>query len=597
LSKLPAVAFAALVAATVGAFFVTQHLKVTTPLLAGLPAPHPAVINPLNGSTCGGVNHRRMVVSFYLLHRSDDVDVSIVDQSGAIIRTLASGRHMRKGVRRPDGVFVWDGRQENGSIAPDGIYYIRVALLHQGRTVTISNSAGPEPVTVKTLPPRPVVTSVSPSLIPQGSTPVTIHYAGNEDRGVMIRIYRTDVPGKPRLANSFRWGAHRASWDGHIHQQPAPAGTYLVGLDVTDVGCNTGHFPLVLPPPPGSTPHAGVTVRYLAAQPPLVPVTAGSRAVVYVDSRRRPYRWLLWRAGVHKTISSGRADRTVLRVQVPARRGAGLYHLALRSGPHSTAVPLVVNQARRAHILVVLPALTWQGLNPVDDNADGMPNTLPAGGPIQLARPFANGLPGGFSDEAGILGYLDATHRSYELTTDLALMAGIGPTLSGHRAVVLAGSERWLPVPLSSALRAYVLGGGNVLSTGVDSLLRSVSIRASTALDPTGPSATDALGARPGSVVAHSSAPIAVIRDGLGIFSSTAGLFPGFTSYQPFTSVAPPAQIRSAAGVSDTAPSVVGYQLGRGTVVDIGLPGFGSHLARDIDARELMGRLWNVLSR
>ena len=38
-----------------------------------------------------------------------------------------------------------------------------------------------------------------------------------------------------------------------------------------------------------------------------------------------------------------------------------------------------------------------------------------------------------------LLAYLDATHRAYDLTTDLGLIDGVGPQLSGHRAVVLAG--------------------------------------------------------------------------------------------------------------------------------------------------------------
>src|SRR5437588_10523116 len=101
--RLPAVAFAALVVATVAAFFVTQHLKVTTPLIAGRPAPDPAAINPRDGATCQGVNHRFTRVSFYLLHRSDDVAVYVVDQSGAVVRTIVSKRHMRRGVRTPDG--------------------------------------------------------------------------------------------------------------------------------------------------------------------------------------------------------------------------------------------------------------------------------------------------------------------------------------------------------------------------------------------------------------------------------------------------------------------------------------------------------------
>ena len=99
--RLPVVAFASLAVATVGAFFVTQHLKVTTPLISGFPAPgrRRGSIR-VDGKVCGGVSHRTDVVSFYLQHRSDDVDVYIVDQAATIVRTLASGRHMRRGVRK-----------------------------------------------------------------------------------------------------------------------------------------------------------------------------------------------------------------------------------------------------------------------------------------------------------------------------------------------------------------------------------------------------------------------------------------------------------------------------------------------------------------
>src|SRR2546423_14994366 len=100
-------------------------------------------------------------------------------------------------------------------------------------------------------------------------------------------------------------GAQRGVWAGLTNRRPPPAGVYLVGLDVTDAACNTGHFPATLPPPPGSTPGAGVTVRYLAAQPPLDPVSAGSKAAVYVDSRQRPYGWSLSGQGAKKPLSSG----------------------------------------------------------------------------------------------------------------------------------------------------------------------------------------------------------------------------------------------------------------------------------------------------
>jgi N,N-dimethylformamidase beta subunit-like, C-terminal len=591
-NRLPFLAFGALVAATVGAFFVTQHLKVTTPLIAGFPAPDPSTINPVSGTTCGGTDYRGTMISFYLLYRTDDVDVFVVDQSGAIVRTVAVGRHMRRGVRKPDGVFYWNGREDNGSVAPDGTYHFRIALLQQGRTVDLTS----EPVRVKTTPPRPVVVGVSPSLIPQRRTAVTIRYAGNENRGGTVRIYRTDLAGGPRLVKSFPtpWRGQTASWDGTVaHGRPAPAGTYLVGLDVTDAACETGHFPVVMPPPPGTTPHAGVTVRYLAGQPPPGPVTASTRGLAYVDSRRAPYRWSLLRAGSPKPLESGQSSAVALRVPIPGRQ-SGLYELALRVPSHGTAVPLVATGRTRARALVVLPALTWQGLNPVDDTGDGLPSTLAAGGPIALARPFANGLPPGFADEQALLAYLDGAHRPYELTTDLALAEGAGPPLAGHATVVLAGDEHWLPASVGTALRGYVQGGGHVLSLGIDSLRRTVTLESGQAIDPTAPAATDVLGARPGQLVTHNHDLLLTIDDGLGIFSGTSGALSGFGSYQP---IAPPGQPLSEAGTSSSSAAIVGYALGKGTVVEIGLPGFGSSLAHNVDAKQLMDRVWTVLGR
>jgi len=595
-SRLPVAAFGALVLATVAAFFVTQHLKVSTPLISGDPKAIPATISP-NETGCGSA-FRSTRFSFYLLHRADDVDVYVVDQSGTIVRTLASGRHMT--IRPPvRDFFPWNGRRDDGSLAPDGTYYYRIALLQQGRTITWTKT----PVTVKSTPPRPVVTSVTPSLIPDRGIPPTISYRGNEGRRGTVRIYRTDLAAGWRLVASLPAPARpaaRASWNGMIAGRPAPAGTYLAGLDVTDSACNTGHFPASIPPKPASTPHAGVTVRYLAAQPPLDPVSAGSTTLVYVDSRHRPYSWALQRTGVRRPAATGTGRGYALRVRVPAAAGAGLYELSLSSGAHQTTVPVIAGAhagQRSASILVVLPALTWQGENPGDEDGDGLPDTLSAGGPIELQRPLANGLPVGFAGEAGLIAYLDRAHLPYDLTTDLGLIDGLGPALSGHRGVVLAGSERWLPSPLSSALRSYVQGGGHVLSLGIDSLRRGVTVQGGRALDPTQPQAADAFGARAGPVVTGSSELITEAKDGLGIFSHTSGALAGFRDYQPIASVAPPAQpIASAAGTSASTAAIAGYRLGGGTVVEVGLGGFGSSLAANIDSQELIGRLWAVLS-
>lgn len=271
MSRLPVAAFVALAIATIAAFFVIQHLKVTTPLIAGYPAPYPSAINPVNGQVClrrnpkgelVPVSFKRMKVSFYLLNRADNVDVYILDSDANIVRELpGSGVHMAIKKRHP---FVWNGREDNGSIAPDGTYDIKVSLVHQGRSVLISNNSGAEPVTVQTVPPHPTITSVTPSVISTGGAQgATIRFAGAGGLPSRILVYRTGVPGGPQLLKSFAAGRGGSSvWDGTAPGgRPAPAGTYTFRLQVTDKACNRGFYPAQWPPAGGPPATDRVTVR------------------------------------------------------------------------------------------------------------------------------------------------------------------------------------------------------------------------------------------------------------------------------------------------------------------------------------------------
>ena len=101
-------------------------------------------------------------------------------------------------------------------------------------------------------------------------------------------------------------------------------------------------------------------------------------------------------------------------------------------------------------------------------------------------------------------------------------------------------------------------------------------------------------GAQPGSLSTHNTELITTLQDPLGIFSTTSGAFSGFDSYQ--TIIPPGAASASLAGVGLAAPTIVGFDLGRGTVVEIGLPGFADSLASNVDSQELIGRVWQLLS-
>jgi FlgD Ig-like domain len=268
--RLPVATFVALAAATVGAFFLTQHLKVTTPLINGLPAPVPSTINPVNGGTCPLrnskgrrvlVSYRRMKVSFYLQNRGDVVYVYMVDAEGRVVATLpGSGRYLTTFRRR---AFVWDGREDNGQVAPDGAYDIRVSLAHQGRTLLIAKNTGAvEPVTVQTHPPRLVVTSVTPRAVSAPGRPAfTIHYSGNQGLRPRVLILRVAGGARPQLVKSYAATSKAgvSVWNGTVSGgAAASAGTYLIGLRLApDRTCNTVQSALT----PAAAPQAVVTVR------------------------------------------------------------------------------------------------------------------------------------------------------------------------------------------------------------------------------------------------------------------------------------------------------------------------------------------------
>jgi FlgD Ig-like domain len=260
-SRLPFAGFAVLVVATVAAFFITQHLKVATPLLAGFPRPVPAGINPVSGTECYDpavgktVDYRQMTISFYLLNQSDNIDVSVVNEHGRVVATLARGTYMPGGSHPVRKLFRWNGFESDGALAPDGVYYVRVHLIHQDRTVKISDSSGPIPFRVITTPPKPLITQLTPHQIQASRpTPVRIDFTGNGSRLATVLIYRLGSHGRPQLVKSFITGGHSAEWNGLIQKRPAPPGNYFIGLEVTDLACNTGFYPPTLFPLP---PHAG----------------------------------------------------------------------------------------------------------------------------------------------------------------------------------------------------------------------------------------------------------------------------------------------------------------------------------------------------
>jgi hypothetical protein len=660
--RLPQFAFGLLALATIGAFFLVQAVKTAAPFLWVTPNPIPASFNPIRGRLCttskGTVlNYRQTSVTFSV-SRADTVGVYIVsadNPGGSTIATVSAGTPMAASPNATVDArtFSWNGRMADGQFASHGTYYFRIVLEKEGRSIDLST----RPVQVLTRPPHPRILAVGPltatatgtrtgttttdtgkpaagkSTNSTGTTTtgsgssrsalrsagpavlspprggVRIDFKAGNYKDASIDIYRTDVAGGPELVSSLPIADPKRGWivwHGKIDGEPAPAGTYLIGISVEDQACNGGRWPSAVPRASGVTPHAGVTISYLSVTPPLVPTASGARASVAVDSAGAAFSWRLRRAGTSRTVArgSGPAGSSTLRVRMPRRR-AGLYTLTVNAGAQSAAVPLVASQAgaaaAHARVLVVLPMLTWMGDTPVDDSGDGLPDTLRAGNDVSLARPLVDGPPAGFGADAGLLSYLSAHDLGFQLTTDVALAEGVGPSLADRGGVVFPEGENFLPAELEPTLRGFVRGGGRALVLGTRALSAVSHISGFPATPRAGAPVTitaDPFGARRGQLTPTGGELISSVRDDALSLFHDAGEYGGFSRYQPISppSGTPAADV-SAIGIGSATPAIVGFHDGSGTVVEVGLSGFAASLAHNPDASSLLSNVWSLLSQ
>jgi hypothetical protein len=586
------VTFLVLLGATFAAFFVAQRLKSAPPTIRvkGL-----AVLFSPNGDGRRDVNR----FSLTSAKAADDVAVDVVDASGLRVRRLVSGVDLRPDV--PLGL-RWNGRTDAGRRAPDGRYRLRVTLRAQGRTLIV-----PSLTVVDTRPPHSTVCvgvrcteNRTANIVAPGTSPIRVYVKGVSRKfPTQVVVLRTDA-GPPHVVGRFQGdpGAHRLEWDGLVDGAPAPPGIYLFRVRVRDVAGNIAVTPRHLRAD-DIRGRPGLTIRGLAAQPPVRPVTAGHRAEFFVDARGKPYRWSVRRIGYPQIRRRGTGRGPQLSFHAP-RGNSGAYLLSLRAGRFKTTVPFLVQSEQRAKILVVVPAITWLGTDRVDDPPfDGLPNTLTDGGAVHWPR-VLSGLPQEFADvTAPLLVFLDRHGVRYDLTSDIDLAESTNPRASDRKGVLVAGPEHWVTHAVAKRLRRYVSDGGRLAYLGPDTLRRGVTLSlrdagdAGTLSRPTQPTSTDALGARierprtpspPAALIQFDGNPAYGLMTGIG----PNGL-PGFSQLEESATELPAhAKLLAAVGqdLTDTEvaqaqqsgkparelrPALSAIRLGKGLVIRIGL--------------------------
>ena len=585
---LPRVAFAALVAATIAAFFVTQRLKHEPAVLSGK-----RLLRPLDFSPDGNGYQDRLRIQFGL-RRADDVTVSVVSRStGDVVKHIVTSMHV-KAYRQV--VLHWLGRTDEGRPAPDGTYRVKVGLRREGRSLTL-----PGEVRVDRRPPPVKITKRSNEGVVRPGTPVQINFRGTSRRAPKLLVIRTDLP-HPRVVAEFDGQTRHRKL---LWPSAGPPGVYLLGVETRDAAGNFGHYPATLPNRPigvGTPVHlpahlrdaAGVTVRQVAVVPvSFAPVKAGGKISFFIDARGSRYTWDVRRLGSPAVHSSGSGTRFKLTFKSP-RGISAVYVLEVRANGGLSQTPFAVENRKPAkqRVLVVLPYITWQARSVIDDKPfDGVPDTLGRGGPVPLLRPL--GLPAGFGqNEAPLLIFLDRSGLRYDLTTDAALAAGEGPQLAGHSGVVIAGQAPWTTPALGTALKRYVIGGGKVLLAGTDALRGTATLSNGSLTSPSPLSDTDSFGLRYQSVRPFTGT-ITAFTATSSLFTGSGGQFTGFTSYEPLASKA------GIIGYGGPAPNVrviAQVALGKGQIIRFGLPQWSSRLS-DPAVQGLTRQAWSLLSQ
>lgn len=593
--------FALVVVATIAAFFVAQQLKSEFPLVLRF-ATLPARFSP----NADGFEDRTRVG--FDLSEPAQVTFEVVDSEGNEVRRIVDNRRLAGDTKHR---FGWDGRDDAGNVVPDGTYRMRVVRRDESRVIDSYKE-----ITVDTEPPRARLVSAEPSVIAPaapGQRPrVVIRYAGPVNNSPEFRVFRTD-DGPPRVVRRFRGDNRRQGvWDGRVSEGtdstvPAPDGDYAFTVTVRDRAGNRVEAPARLPRRRLARPRTGVSVRSFSLRGPVGTVAAGAKAELQVGPFDRSFDFVLSRFGDPEPIRKGGRVGGTFRVRIPRRTRTGVYLVRVRAGDERAVWPLAVaglpqkeSAQERARTLVVLPSITWQGLNPEDDDADGFADTLPLSGRAGLDRPFTGGgLPPRFEEEvAPLLRWLEREQLAYDLTTDLALARREGPALGNAPGAVFAGSELWLPERLLGGLRSYVAGGGRVAVFGEGSFKRSVRLAGDVALDPSPPRPANALGERT-AIIETSLAPLDLFDDELGLFADLSGFIGEFTEFEVSRGLPDGATLLTSAGREEGEPAFVAYELGDGLVVRLGTAQWAGQLeesALNVEIPQVTKRIWRLMA-
>ena len=151
------------------------------------------------------------------------VTVRVVRENGHRVRTLAAREPFGKGVVE----LPWDGRTDDGELAPDGRYRVTVRL-GGGDTLVF-----PQRIILDTVAPKAELKRVSPNSVTLGE-PVVVTYQLSEAGSAILYVDGTEVGTAPRRRHG------KIEWDGLVGGVGVEPGSYGLTVAARDLAGNVG---------------------------------------------------------------------------------------------------------------------------------------------------------------------------------------------------------------------------------------------------------------------------------------------------------------------------------------------------------------------
>ena len=301
-----------LLIATAAAFAITERLK-----LVRSPVWDTFVSKRLS-PTCGCARGKALIR--VRLRHGDDVTLTIRSAGGATVRTLAAGEFTPRG----EASYVWDGRTDEGAVAPDGVYRPEIHLARQRRTILLPNRIG-----LDTHAPRVVGVKLSrPVISPDGDgigDTIRIHY--RLDSAAHVLVY---LDGNLVIRSRSYAASATVNWHGRdLAGQPLLAGLHVLYLGAVDLAGNVT--------PSYERQPVLVTIRYIALSQQRIVARPGKLFTVGVDTDAKHWWWkFAGRSGAGKDMS--------LSLRAPAKPGQ--YRLSVGERTYGARATVVVTNAR-----------------------------------------------------------------------------------------------------------------------------------------------------------------------------------------------------------------------------------------------------------